>query len=161
MLENGIIEPSQSERASPCILVDKPDGTTRFCTNYRWVNAITKADCHPIPWMEDCIDRIRKAQYIIKCDLLKCYWAVSLTEKTKRISGFVTLEGAYRYRVMPFGIRNSQATFVRPMNKCLVGISCVDAYIDDIVIYSDMWEEHIKTVEMVFQRLKLAKLVIN
>ena len=47
------------------------------------------------------------------------------------------------------------------MNKCLARISGVDAYIDDIVIYSDTWEEHIETIERVFQRLKLAKLVIN
>ena len=134
MLENGIIEPSQSEWASLCVLVDKPDGTMRFCTDYRRVNAIRKADCHPIPWMEDCIDQIGKEQYITKCDLLKGYWAVPLTERAKWISAFVTSEGAYQYRVIPFGMRNYQATFVRLMNKCLARISGVDAYIDDIVI---------------------------
>ena len=56
ILENGIIESSQIEWALPCILVDKPNGTTRFCTDYRRVNAVTKADCHPIPRMEDYID---------------------------------------------------------------------------------------------------------
>ena len=68
MLENGMIEPSRSEWASPSVLVDKPDGTTMFCTEYRRVKAIRKVDCHPIPRMEDCIDRIGKAQYITKCD---------------------------------------------------------------------------------------------
>ena len=106
--------------------------------------------------MEDCIDRKGKAQYITKCDLLKGYWALSLTETAKRISAFVTPEEAYQYRVMPFGM-----TFMRFMNKCLVGISGVDTYIDDMVIYSDKWEEHIETIERVFQRLKSAKLVIN
>ena len=160
MLEYGIIKPSQNEWASPCVLVDKPDGTTRFCTDYRWVNAITKVDYHPIPRMEDCIERIGKAQYIIKCDLLKGYWAVPLTERAKRISAFGTPEGAYQYRVIPSGMRNSQATFVRLMNKCQGGISGVDAYIDD-VIYIDTWEEHIKNIERLFQRLKSAKLVIG
>ena len=58
MLKNGIIKPSQS------ILLDKPDRTTRFCTDYRWVNAIIKADCHSISGMEDCIDRIGKVQLL-------------------------------------------------------------------------------------------------
>ena len=58
MLDNGTIEPSQSE----CVLVDKPDGSTRFCTDYRRVNAVTKTDSYRIPRIEDCIDRIGKAQ---------------------------------------------------------------------------------------------------
>ena len=90
--------------------------------------------------------------------MLKGYWAVPLTERAKRISVFVTPEGVYQYRVMPSGMRNSQATFERLMNKCLAGISGVDAYIEDIVIDSDTWEEQIETIERVFQRLKL---VIN
>lgn len=156
MLDHGIIEPSQSKWASSCMLVDKPDGTVRFCTDYRKVNALTKADSYPIP-----IDKIGRAKYITKCDLLKGYWAVPLTERAKQISAFVTPEGTYQYRVMPFGMRNSQATFVRLMNACLAGIANVDTYIDDIVIYNDTWAEHVETIRKVFQRLRSARLTIN
>lgn len=90
MIEHGIIEPSQSEWASPCLLVDKPDGTVRFCTDYRKVNSITRADAYPIPRMEDCIDRIGQAKYITELDMLKGYWAVPLTDRAKTISAFVT-----------------------------------------------------------------------
>ena len=161
MMKHGIIEASQSEWAAPCVLVNKSDGTPRFCTDYRKVNAITKADAYPIPRIDDCIDRIGRAKYITKFDLLKGYWAVPLTERAKQISAFVTPEGAYQYRVMPYGMRNSQATFVRMMSSCLADISGVDTYIDDIVIYSDTWVEHVKKVREVFQRLRLANLTIN
>lgn len=89
------------------------------------------------------------------------YWAVPLTERAKEISAFVTPDGAYQYRVMPFGMRNSQATFVCLMNKCITDISGVDAYVDDMIIYSDTEEEHLETIRKVFQRLREARLTVN
>ena len=161
MMENGIIEPSDSAWASPCVLVGKEDGSVRFCTDYRKVNAMTRADCFPIPRIEDCIDRIGRAKYITKCDLLKGYWAVPLTEKAKAISAFVIPGGTYQYRVMPFGMKNSQATFMRLMSKCLAGLEGVDAYIDDIVIYHNTWENPLETLRKVFEKLEVANLTIN
>ena len=79
MLEHGIIEPSQSNWSSPCLLVPKSDGSYRFCTDYRKVNSVTKSDSYPIPRVEDCIDRIGCAKYVTKLDLLKGYWQVPLT----------------------------------------------------------------------------------
>ena len=76
MLEHGIIEPSQSNWSSPCLLVPKSDGSYRFCTDYRKVNSVTKSDSYPIPRVEDCIDRIGCAKYVTKLDLLKGYWQV-------------------------------------------------------------------------------------
>ena len=111
MLTNDIIEPSQSGWSSPCLLVPKNDGTYRFCTDYRKVNATTKSDSYPIPRVEDCIDRIGCAQYVSKIDLLKGYWQVPLTPKAKEISAFVMPEGFYQYKVMPFGMKNTPATF--------------------------------------------------
>ena len=86
MLDKDIIEPSQSSWASPCVLVPKPDGSIRYCTNYRKVNFLSKTDSFPIPRMEHCIDQIGNAKYITKCDLLKGCWCVPLTEWAKEIS---------------------------------------------------------------------------
>ena len=147
MLDNGII--------------DKPDGSTRFCTDYRRVNAVTKTDSYPIPRIEACIDRIGKAQYITKCDLLKGYWAVLITDRVKEISSFITPEGAYQYKVMPIGMKNSPATFVRLKNRCLDGIPEVETYINDIVVYNSTWDDHIKTLDRLFQGLSEANLTIN
>ena len=70
MLQHGIIEPSQSEWISPCVLVPKPDGTYRFCTDFRKVNTVTKSDSFPLPRVEDCIDSVGHSSYISKFDLL-------------------------------------------------------------------------------------------
>ena len=71
LLDNDFIEPSQSDWSSPCILVPKPDGTFRMCTDYRKVNTVTKTDSFPVPRMDDCIDNIGQAKYVTKFDLLK------------------------------------------------------------------------------------------
>jgi len=78
MLSNGIIEQSQSEWSSPCLLVAKGDSGYRFCTDFRKVNLVTKADSYPIPRVEDCIDKVGSSQFVSKFDLLKGYWQVPL-----------------------------------------------------------------------------------
>ena len=79
LLDNDFIEPSQSEWTSPCILVTKPDGTYRICTDYSKVNNLSKTDTFPIPRMDDCIDKIGNSKYITKFDLLKGFWQIPLT----------------------------------------------------------------------------------
>ena len=161
MLENKIVEPSKSNWASPCVLVPKSDGSVRFCTDFRKVNALTKTDSYPIPRIDDCIDRIGNAAYITKCDLLKGYWCVPLSPRAKEISAFVTPTGLYQYNVMPFGMKNSQATFQRMMHNVLRDLKGVDVYVDDIVVYNNTWEEHVSTLYALFDRLTEAKLTVN
>ena len=111
LLDNDFIEPSQSEWSSPCILVPKPDGTFRMCTDYRKVNSVTKTDTFPIPQIDDCIDNIGQAKYVTKFDLLKGFWQIPLTNRAKEISAFVTPDGLYQYKVMPFGMKTPQQHF--------------------------------------------------
>ena len=142
LLENDFVEPSNSSWSSPCILVPKPDGSYRMCTDYRKVNSVTKTDTFPIPRMDDCIDKVGKAKYVTKFDLLKGFWQVPLTDRAKEISAFVTPYGLYQYKVMPFGMKNSPASFQRLINKVIADLEGCEAYIDDVIIYSDTWEEH-------------------
>ena len=93
MLQNGIIEQSQSQWSSPCILVPKLDGSYQFCTDFWQINAVTKSDSYTIPCVDNCIDQIGHARYVSKLDLLKGYWQVPLTERAKEISAFVTPDG--------------------------------------------------------------------
>ena len=116
LLENDFIEPSKSNWSSPCILVPTPDGTYRRCTDYRKVNNVTKSDTFPIPRIDDCIDRIGRAEYVTKFDLLKGFWQVPLTDRAKEISAFVTPDGLFQYKVAAFGMKNSPATFQRLIN---------------------------------------------
>lgn len=161
MLQHSIVEPSHSNWSSPCILVPKPDGSIRFCTDFRRVNAVTKTDSFPIPRVDDCIDRVGKAKYVSKFDLLKGYWQVPLTDRAKEISAFSTPDGLYQYRVMPFGMKNSGATFQRLVNSVISGLSGCEAYIDDLIVYSDTWNEHVDCIHSLFSRLKDAKLTVN
>ena len=161
LLANDFIEPSNSNWSSPCILVPKPDGSYRMCTDYRKVNNVTKSDSFPIPRMEDCIDRIGKAKYVTKFDSLKGFWQVPLTPRAKEISVFVTPSGLYQYKVMPFGMKNSPATLQRLINSIISDIDGCDAYIDDLIIASETWEDHIRIIRELFERHSKAMLTIN
>ena len=166
MLRNKVIEPSSSSWSSPCILVPKSDGTYRFCTyrfctDFRKLNAVTKADSFPLPRIEDCIDKIGRAKYVTTLDLLKGYWQVLLTDRAKELSAFVTPQGLYQYRVMLFDMKNAPATFQRMVNRIVDGLHGCDAYIDDLIIYADSWEEHLMRLQAVFERLSKANLTIN
>ena len=161
MLENDIIEPSHSDWSSPCLLVPKPCGSYRFCTDFRKVNSVSKTDSFPIPRIDDCIDRIGSAKYVSKFDLLKGYWQVPLTDRAKEISAFVTPDGLYQYRVMPFGLKNAPATFQRLINHVVSGLEGTDAYIDDGIISSDEWKQHLVQIRAFFDRLTEARLTVN
>ena len=161
MLSNGIIEPSHSEWSSPCLLVDKGDGGYRFCTDFRKVNLVTKADSYPIPRIEDCIDKVGSSQYVSKFDLLKGYWQVPLTPRAREISAFVTPAGFYQYRVMPFGMKNAPATFQRMIHQVIDGLEGCEGYIDDIIVFSDTWEQHLQRVKAFLTSLRHAQLTVN
>ncbi len=116
LLKHGLAKPSCSPWSSPCLLVPKSDGTARFCTDYRKVNAVTIPDCFLLPRMEDCIDNLGSARYVSKLDLLKGYWQVPLTSRASDISAFVTPDNFLQYSVMAFRMRNAPATFQRLIN---------------------------------------------
>ena len=161
MLKNDIIEESQSNWSSPCILVPKHDSGFRFCTDFRKVNDKTKSDSFPIPRIADCIDQIGNAKLVSTFDMLKGYWQVPLTQRAREISAFVTPSGLYQYKVMPFGMKNAPATFQRMVNKLVRDIDGCEGYIDDVVIFSDNWSDHIRQIERFFQIMREAKLTIN
>ena len=161
LLENDFIEPSQSNYSSSCILVPKSNGTYRMCTDYRKVNSVTKTDSFPIPRIDDCIDKVGNSKYVTKFDLLKGFWQVPLTDRAKEVSAFATPNGLYQYKVMPFGMKNSPATFQRLVNNLICGLDGCDAYIDDVIIYSDSWSDHLQRIRKFFDRLSKAKLTVN
>ena len=130
MLKNDIIEESQSNWSSPCILVPKHDGGFLFCTVFRKVNDKTKSNSFPNPRTADCIDQIGNAKFVSTFDMLKGYWQVPLTQRAHKISAFVTPSGLYQYKVMPFGMKNAPATFQRMVNKLVRDIDGCEGYID-------------------------------
>ena len=141
LLENDFIAPSQSNYSSPCILVPKSNGIYRMCTDYRKVNSVTKTDYFPIPRIDDCNDKVGNSKYVTKFDLLKGFWQIPLTDRAKEVSAFSTPNGLYQYKDMPFGMKNSPATFQRLVNNVICGLDGCDAYIVDVIIYSDSWSD--------------------
>ena len=93
--------------------------------------------------------------------MLKGYWQVPLTRRAREISGFVTPSGLYQYKVMPFEMKNAPATFQRMVNKLVRNIDGCEGYIDDVVIYSDNWSDHIRQIKHFFQIMREAKLTID
>ena len=159
MLVAGVIEPSSSEWASPIVLVGKKDGTLRFCIDYRRLNSESLADAYPMPRIDDLIDRLGKARYISTLDLTRGYWQVPMAKASRHLTAFTTPFGLFQFRVMPFGLQGAPATFQRLMDKVLQGLEdYAAAYIDDLVIHSTTWEEHLTQIQTVFQRLRLAGL---
>ena len=161
LLRHGLARPSKSPWASPCILVPKEDGSSRFCTDYRKVNKVTIKDSYPLPLIEDLIDSVGQAKFVTKIDLLKGYYQVGLTERAKLISAFITPFGLFQYEVMPFGLTNAPSTFQRLVNFIIQDLEGVYCYLDDIVITGQTLEEHLYRLKNLFSRLEEAGLTIN
>ena len=122
------------------------------------MNLVTKTDSFPIPRVEDYIDRIGYAKYMSKLDLLKGYWQVPLTPRAKEISTFVTPDGFFQYKVMPFGMKNAPVTFQRIINKITANFEGCEAYIDDVIVFGNTWKQHLERLRELFRRLRAAKL---
>ena len=150
---------SDSPYASPVVLVKKKDSTLRFCVDYRDLNSITVFDPRPMPRINEVLNKVSRARYISKIDLTKGYWQVPVEPGARMKSAFVTPFGQYQFRVMLFGMVNSGATFVRLVNKVLMGCEeFSDAFIDDIGIFSEEWKFHLCHLRSVFESLRAAKL---
>ena len=161
MEDQGIIEPATSEWCSPVTLVKKRDGSLRFCVDYRKVNKVTRKDTFPLPRVEDCVESIGNAKFITKIDCLRGFWQIPLTPRAQEISAFATLGRTWRFLVMPFGLCNAPATFQKLMADITADLPNCVAYLDDLVIYCDTWEEHLAQLEALFLTLSRARLVVN
>lgn len=122
---------------------------------------MTKADSFPLPRIEDCVDRVGSSRYVTKLDLLKGYWQVPLTPRASEISAFVMPDAFMQYSVMAFGMRNTPATFQRLIQTVLSEVQNCEVYLDDVVVYSMSWDDHLRTLDLVLKRLADASLTLN
>lgn len=111
--------------------------------------------------MDDIIDDIVKARYFSKLDLLQGYYQVTFSERAKTISALVTPTGLYEFTVLPFGIRNAPATFPWLMNFLTADLEGVRCYLDDLVVWSSSWEDHLVRLRALFSTLAEANLTVN
>ena len=164
MLDLGAIRPSNSPWASAIVLVRKKDGRHRFCIDLRKLNNRTVKDAYSLPRIESILDSLGGAQIFSTLDLKAGYWQVEMAEECKAYTAFTCGPlGFYECDTMPFGATNAPATFQRLMHDCLGELNmnwCI-VYLDDIIIFSDTREEHLKRLEAVFQKLCAAGLKLK
>ena len=162
MLGLGVIEESHSPWSSPIVIVPKPDGSLRFCNDFRKLNEISAFDAYPMPRVDELIERLGPVRFVSTLDLTKGYWQVPLTERAKPKTAFSTPEGLYQYTVLPFGVHGAPATFQRLMDRVLrPHREYAAAYLDDIIIHSSTWELHLCHLEAVLGALRRAGLTAN
>ena len=163
MLERKVIQPSNSPWSSPIVLARKKDGTTRFCIDYRKLNDVTIKDAYPLPLIQESLDHLSGAKWFSTLDLCSGYWQVAVEPSDRPKTAFATRRGLYEFSVMPFGLCNAPATFQRLMESVLRGLqfeTCL-VYLDDIIVVGKTFEEMIKNLSQVFDRLAEAGLKLK
>lgn len=163
MLEHGIITPSKSPWASPIVIVPKKNGKFRFAVDYRKLNAITKRDVFPLPRIDDILDSLGKAQFFSTLDMCAGYWQVPVEPQDREKTAFISHTGLFEFTVMPFGLTNAPATFQRMVNLLLSGLNWKSsiAYLDDIIVFSHTFEQHLSHLSEIFERFRKQNLKLS
>lgn len=160
LLSQGFIRPSSSPFGAPILFVKKKDKTLRMCVDYRALNALTIKNKYPLPRIDDLLDTVQGGKFFSTIDLLSDYSQVRVKPEDTQKTAFQTRLGSFEYLVMPFGLTNAPATFMHLMNNVFhdsIG-KFVIVYLDDILIYSRTFEEHLNHIRHVLQRLREHKL---
>ena len=136
------------------MIVKKKDGTIRLCVDYRRMNALSRVDSYPMPRIDELIDMLGRAVYIATLDLTKGYWQVPVAKRDQPKTAFTTPFGLFQFRRMPFGLQGAPATFQRMMDRVLEGLrEYTSAYLDDLIVFSGTWRDHLRHLEAIFTRL--------
>lgn len=151
-----IIRKSCSEFASPLVLVWKKNGDLRICTDFRWLNARTVKDAHPLPHQSDVLAALGGNMFFSTMDLTAGYYNIPLHELDRKYTAFSSPLGLHEYNRLPQGLCNSPATFMRMMltifgDQNFLSLLC---YLDDLLVFAKTEEESLARLEMVFRRLK-------
>ena len=158
MIELGVIEPSISPYSSPIVLVPKKDGSVRFCIYFRKLNKVTEIDAEPMPNMEEVINRMSGHRFYSQMDLCKGCWQLGLSKRSRPYTAFETPRGLFQFKTMPFGLVNAGASFCRLIRIVLQGLRNVKSFVDDMWIFTETWEKHLKSIKATLDRLRAAKL---
>ncbi len=162
MIACGAIRHSKSPWSSNVVLARKKDGALRLCIDFRKLNHRTVRDGYQLPRVDETFDKMYGAQWFSSLDLQSGYWQVEMREEDKAKTAFRVGDlGFYECNRMPFGLTNAPATFQRLMEQTLQNLPNVIVFIDDIVIFSASFEEHLEKLDKVFDRLKKAGLKLK
>ncbi|CAF1131523.1 unnamed protein product, partial [Didymodactylos carnosus] len=163
LIESGHVRESNSSYASPAILVEKKDKSWRLVIDYKKLNAITIKDEFPLPNMEDTLQEVGNGfAFFSKLDLKSGFWQLPIDPKDRHKTAFKTPFGLFEWNVLPQGLKNSPPTFQRVMTKLLEPCrkNCL-VYIDDLIIFSKTFEEHVQHLNQVLSLLHQSNFQLN
>lgn len=163
LLKQGIIEESTSPWSSPIVLVRKKDGSVRFCIDFRKLNNITTKDAFPIPRIDDIFDHLSQAEYYSTIDFKAGYFQVGLDPKDCPKTAFSTRDQHYQFTVLPQGVTNGPPAFQRIVSQILgpTRWQYSLAYLDDVIIYSQTFDQHLQHLDDILHRLDDANFRLN
>jgi Reverse transcriptase (RNA-dependent DNA polymerase) len=158
MTEMNVIEPASGPWASPIVLIPKPDGSIRFCIDYRKLNEVTENDSYALPRIDDCLDSLGEARFFTTLDANCGYWQIEVSPKDRPKTAFTSHVGLHQFKRLSFGLKTAPATFQRAADVILssVRFRCALTYIDDIVVYSRTFDQHLEDLELVLRLLRSA-----
>ena len=156
LVDKGFIQPSVSPWGAPVLLVRKKEGTLRLCIDYRQLNRLTIKNCYPLPRIDDLFDQLRGACLFLKIDLRSGYYQLKIRSDDVPKTAFRTRYGHYVFLVILFGLTNAPAAFMGLMNKVFQQYldRFVIVFIDDILVYSKLKEEHGRHLTLVLRKLR-------
>lgn len=159
LLKTGLIEESCSPFASPVTLAYKrEEGTkTRMCIDFRELNKLLISEPQPFPLIEEIIAKTRDSEWFTTLDINSAFWAIPLRTKDRYKTAFVTQEGHWQWKILPFGLKTSPAIFQRILSNIIrrnnLNSFCIN-YIDDILIFSRSFEEHTEHLERLLNAIR-------
>ena len=151
----SVIVESHSPYAAPVVLVRKKDGSLRLCVDYRRLNLKTVGDAYPLPRIQESLDALVGAQYFSTLDLASGYHQISMDPRDQHKTAFTTPFSLYEYTRMPMGLASAPATFQRLMQATMsdFAFQFLLVYLDDLLVYSKTFDEHMEHLERLLQRV--------
>ena len=158
LLEQDMIEESQSPYSSAVVLIKRGDGTWRFCVDFRRLNTITQSEDYPLPPMKETMEYLQETKYFTTLSLPGAFWQVKLSDRSKELTAFVTSEGQFQWKKMPFGLSNGAATFQRLMARALADVSLeygnlALCFMEDVLIATRTVEQHLQRLNQVLSAI--------
>uniref|UniRef100_A0A8R1I9D7 RNA-directed DNA polymerase n=1 Tax=Caenorhabditis japonica TaxID=281687 RepID=A0A8R1I9D7_CAEJA len=162
LLKSERITESNTPWTSPIVLVKKKNGSLRVCLDFRKLNEVTIPDNFPLPRIDAILEKVGGARYFSSLDMANGYLQLRLDAQSSYKCGFVTESRVYAYTHLPFGLKSAASYFQRALKTVLAGMDDdVMLYIDDILVYSQEFDQHIETLERVLKRFRQFNLKVS